>query len=36
MKPVVDKIFEWNYVSKAHNYMKANKNTGKIVLKILL
>ncbi|HSD62831.1 MAG TPA: NAD(P)H-quinone oxidoreductase [Ignavibacteriaceae bacterium] len=34
LKPVIDKVFNWKDVAKAHLYMEANKNTGKIVLKI--
>ncbi len=34
IKPVVDKVFDWKDVIKAHQYMEANKNIGKIVLKI--
>ncbi len=34
IKPVIDKVFDWNDASEAHLYMEANKNTGKIVLKI--
>lgn len=30
--PVVDRIFDWKDTEKAHNYMKNDKNTGKIVL----
>ncbi|MGK7396166.1 MAG: NAD(P)H-quinone oxidoreductase [Candidatus Cyclobacteriaceae bacterium M3_2C_046] len=34
LRPVVDKIFPWEQVAEAHQYMEANKNQGKIVLKI--
>jgi NADPH:quinone reductase-like Zn-dependent oxidoreductase len=34
LKPVVDKVFDWNDVVEAHQYMEENKNIGKIVLKI--
>jgi len=34
LKPIVDKIFDWKDIRKAHQYMEENKNTGKIVLKI--
>ncbi len=34
LKPVIDTIFDWREVAKAHNYMEANKNKGKILLKI--
>jgi putative PIG3 family NAD(P)H quinone oxidoreductase len=32
LKPVVDKIFPWDQVAKAHRYMEENRNMGKIVL----
>jgi len=32
--PVVDKIYNWLEVQDAHHYMEANKNAGKIVLRI--
>jgi putative PIG3 family NAD(P)H quinone oxidoreductase len=35
LKPVIDKVFTWNKVVDAHKYMEANKNIGKIVLKIV-
>lgn len=34
LKPIIDKVFDWKEVQEAHRYMEANKNTGKIVLKI--
>ena len=34
IKPIIDKVFDWKEVQEAHRYMEANKNTGKIVLKI--
>jgi NADPH:quinone reductase-like Zn-dependent oxidoreductase len=34
IKPVIDKVFDWKEVQEAHKYMEANKNIGKIVLKI--
>lgn len=34
LKPVIDKVFDWKDVAKAHLYMEGNKNIGKIVLKI--
>lgn len=30
--PVIDSIFEWKNAEEAHQYMRNNKNTGKIVL----
>ena len=35
LKPIVDKVYDWKDVSEAHQYMEANKNSGKIVLKII-
>jgi putative PIG3 family NAD(P)H quinone oxidoreductase len=32
LKPVIDSVFDWNDVEKAHQRMQDNKNTGKIVL----
>ncbi len=34
LKPVIDKIFNWEEVIEAHKYMEANKNTGKIILRV--
>ena len=34
IKPIIDKVFDWKEVQEAHRYMEANKNIGKIVLKI--
>lgn len=34
LKPVIDKEYDWKDAAEAHRYMEANKNTGKIVLKI--
>lgn len=34
IKPVIDQIFSWKEVQKAHQYMGENKNIGKIVLVI--
>lgn len=34
LKPVVDRVFDWNDVGKAHQFMEDNKNKGKIILKI--
>lgn len=34
LKPVIDKIYDWRNVAEAHRRMEANKNTGKIILKI--
>ena len=34
IKPVIDSVFDWTQVVEAHQYMEANKNTGKIILKV--
>ncbi|HAS43944.1 MAG TPA: NADPH:quinone oxidoreductase [Microscillaceae bacterium] len=34
IKPVIDSVFDWAQVAEAHEYMEANKNTGKIILKV--
>lgn len=34
LKPVIDKVFSWNDVTQAHQYMESNKNFGKIILKM--
>ena len=32
IRPVIDSVYDWNDVEKAHQRMKQNKNAGKIVL----
>ncbi|NBC27032.1 MAG: zinc-binding dehydrogenase [Bacteroidetes bacterium] len=32
IKPVIDSVFDWNDVEKAHQRMKNNENAGKIIL----
>lgn len=34
LKAVVDSVFDWEDVADAHRYMEANKNKGKIILKV--
>lgn len=34
MKAVIDSAFDWSEVAEAHRYMEANRNKGKIVLKV--
>lgn len=34
LKPVIDTIFDFENAADAHRYMEANKNVGKIILKI--
>ena len=35
IRPIIDSIYDWQDVAAAHRYMEANKNQGKIVLKIV-
>jgi tumor protein p53-inducible protein 3 len=32
--PIVDSVFPWTEVAEAHRYMEANRNIGKIVLRV--
>jgi len=32
--PIVDSVYSWEEVAKAHQYMEANHNTGKVILEI--
>lgn len=34
IRPIIDQVFPWTEVQKAHQYMEENKNIGKIVLQI--
>ena len=34
MKPIIDSVYPWTEVAKAHQYMEENRNQGKIVLEI--
>ncbi len=34
LKPMVDKVFDWQEVHAAHEYMEMNQNKGKIILKV--
>lgn len=34
LKPVIDSVYDWNDVEKAHKRMEKNKNAGKIVLSV--
>jgi putative PIG3 family NAD(P)H quinone oxidoreductase len=34
LKPVIDKTYNWEDAAEAHEYLEANKNTGKLVLTI--
>ena len=33
-KPIIDSVFDWKEVADAHRLMEANKNQGKIILKV--
>lgn len=33
-KPVIDSVYDWTEVVAAHEYMEANKNIGKIILRV--
>ncbi len=34
LKPIVDRIFDWSEVAQAHEYMEANRNIGKLILRV--
>lgn len=34
IKPIIDYVFPWEMVQEAHKHMEANRNFGKIVLKV--
>ena len=34
LKPVIDQVIDWKEVKTAHAYMEANKNLGKIVMRV--
>lgn len=34
LRPVIDTVFDWIDVAEAHRYMEANRNAGKIILKV--
>ncbi len=34
IKPIIDRVFPWRDVQEAHRYMEANKNLGKLILKV--
>ena len=34
MRPIIDTVFDWQDVAKAHEYMESNANIGKIVLRV--
>lgn len=35
LKPVIDSVYDWTEVADAHRRMEANKNIGKMVLKVV-
>lgn len=34
LKPVIDSVYDWSEVGAAHDFMEANKNKGKIILRV--
>src|SRR5690606_18870831 len=34
LKPIIDSVWDWQEVNDAHQHMEANKNAGKIVLRV--
>ncbi|HEY8393937.1 MAG TPA: NAD(P)H-quinone oxidoreductase [Thermaerobacter sp.] len=34
LRPIIDRVFPWEQVADAHRYMEANRNIGKIVLRV--
>jgi NADPH:quinone reductase-like Zn-dependent oxidoreductase len=34
IKPVIDRVFDFDQIRLAHEYMEANLNAGKVLLKI--
>lgn len=34
LRPIIDSVYSWKDVQEAHKYMEANKNRGKIILKM--
>ena len=34
LRPVIDTAFDWKDAAKAHQYMEANRNQGKVILKV--
>ena len=35
LKPVIDSVYHWAHADEAHRHVEANKNTGKIVLRVV-
>lgn len=34
IKPVIDSVFDWQDAAKAHDYIEANRNQGKVILSV--
>ena len=34
LRPVIDTVYDWKDVAKAHRYMEENRNQGKVILKV--
>ncbi len=34
LKPIMDRVFPWEEVDQAHAYIEANKNIGKVILRV--
>lgn len=34
LKPVIDRVYDWDKVAEAHEYMESNANIGKIILRV--
>jgi NADPH:quinone reductase-like Zn-dependent oxidoreductase len=34
LKPIIDTVYHWKNVADAHRRMEANRNIGKIILKV--
>jgi tumor protein p53-inducible protein 3 len=34
LKPVIDTVFDWEAAAEAHRYLEANRNVGKILLRV--
>lgn len=32
LKPIIDRVFDWNEIAQAHEYMEQNKNIGKVII----
>lgn len=34
LKPIVDKVFKWEDIADAHQYLESNQSIGKIVVRM--